>query len=306
MKLSIIIPLFNEEKNLLPLHKEITKVFENINYEIIFINDGSTDSSIKVLENIYSEDKKHVKVINFSRNFGKESAIYAGLSYSSASFTAIIDADLQQDSKYLLEGLNFLEENEEFDVVAFIPDKKKLSSKIFYRIINLLSDIKLKTSASDFRIFRANVKDAILSLKEVNRFSKGIFSFIGFNTKYMEYSLKKRKDGKARFGFRKKVSYAVDGITSFSVKPLKIVGFIGILITLLSFGYLIYIVISTITFGAKTPGFATLACLILFSTGMILSTLGLMGEYILRTFLESKKRPIYIERSKLGFDDEIL
>lgn len=306
MKLSIIVPLFNEEKNLISLYNEITKVFKSINYEIIFVNDGSTDHSINVLNSIYDKDKTHVRVINFSRNFGKESAIYAGLKHSYSKYTAIIDADLQQNSKYIFDGLKFLEENDNFDVVAFIPDKKKLSSKIFYHLINLVSDIKFKNSASDFRIFRENVKNAILSLSEVNRFSKGIFSYVGFETKYMEYTLRKRNDGKARFGFRKKVSYAVDGITSFSVKPLKIISLFGLIITFLSFGYLVYIIITTLSFGAKTPGFATLASLILFLAGMILSTLGLIGEYILRIFLESKNRPIYIEKSKLGFDEDIL
>jgi len=306
MILSIIVPCFNEEDSLKQLHDEINKVLNKINYEIIFINDGSTDNSSNILKDIYNSNKERVKVINFSRNFGKEASIYAGLKYAIGEYTAIIDADMQQDPKYILNAFNFLEKNKEYDVVALIPDKKKFFSNLFYKTINSLSDIKLKNNASDFRIFRSSVRKAILMLQETNRFSKGIFSWIGFNTYYMDYILNERKKGKSKFTFRKKVSYAVDGITAYSVKPLKVAGKIGLFITTISFAYFIYIIIKTLVYGAKTPGFATLACLILFSMGIELTFLGITGEYLSKTFIETKKRPLYIEKSRLGIDEEIL
>ena len=170
----------------------------------------------------------------------------------------------------------------------------------------MLSDVKLKSGASDFRVFRENVKQAVMLVLENNRFSKGIFSWVGFETHYLNYEIDKRLSGKTKFSFGKKISYALEGIVSFSVRPLKIVGLMGISLSLLSFIYLFYIIIKTIIYGAKTPGFATLASLILIATGTILTVLGLIGEYLIRTFIETKKRPIYIEKSKLGFDDTIL
>ena len=306
MKLSIIVPSFNEEESLNELYEQIVKTFNKINFEIIFINDGSTDNTINILNKLYEKDKERIKVINFSRNFGKEASIYAGLKHSTGEYTSIIDADLQQDPKYLLDGLNYLEENKETDAVALIPDKKKFFSNLFYKTINSLSDLKLKNNASDFRIFRENVKKACLTVGESNRFSKGIFSWIGFNTHYLDYTLKERKKGKTKFSFRKKVSYAIDGITAYSVKPLKIAGKIGLIITLVSFIYLLYIIIKTLVLGATTPGFATLACLILFSMGVELTFFGIFGEYLSKTFIETKKRPLYIEKSRLGIDEDIL
>ena len=306
MKLSIIVPSFNEEETLNELYNELIKTFREINFEIIFVNDGSFDNTFKILKDLYSQDKERVRVINFSRNFGKEASIYAGLKNSKGEYTSIIDADLQQEPKYLLKALKYLEENETTDMVALIPDKKSFFSNLFYKTINVLSDIKLKNNASDFRIFRENVKNACLMIGESNRFSKGIFSWIGFDTYYMEYKLKERKKGKTKFSFRKKISYAIDGITAFSVKPLRIAGKIGLLITIICFIYLAYIIVKTILLGAKTPGFATLACLVLFSMGIELIFMGIIGEYLSKTFIETKKRPPYIEKSRFGLDEDIL
>ena len=313
MKLSIIIPAFNEEENIDLIYKNIKVLFEDINYELLFINDGSTDKTAKVLESIYKKDQNHFKVINFSRNFGKDAAIYAGLENSVGEYTAIIDADMEQNPKYLLQMLTFLDNNPEYDQVAMVIKERKSGSKFkrwcakrFYKLISKLSDITFTEDASDFRMFRSSVKEAILSLKERNRFSKGIFNWIGFTTKYLEYDVGKRTKGETKFTFKTSCKYALEGIIGFSVKPLRIATVFGSITSLFGFIYLIYIVIKTLILGADTPGFATLACLILFIGGIQLICIGILGEYLAKTFLESKKRPIYVTKSKLGFDDEIL
>jgi glycosyltransferase involved in cell wall biosynthesis len=313
MKLSIVVPAYNEEGNIDAIYNNIKNIFGDINYEIIFVNDGSTDKTYKVLEAVYKKDEDHVRVINFSRNFGKDAAIYAGLEHSNGEYTAIIDADMEQNPKYLLEMLTFLDKNKNYDQVAMTIKKRKsgspikrLCAKLFYKFINNLSDIKFAEDASDFRMFRVCVKDAILRLGEKNRFSKGIFSWIGFNTKYMEYEVGERKSGETKFNFKNSVKYAVNGIVSFSIKPLKIATLLGSITSFGGFIYLIYIIIKTLILGADTPGFATIVSLILLIGGVQLICIGILGEYISRTFIETKNRPIYITKSELGFDEEIL
>jgi len=313
MKLSIIIPACNEEENIDTIYNNIKTIFEEINYEILFIDDGSSDKTMKVLESIFKKDKEHIRVISFSRNFGKDAAIYAGLEHATGEYTCIIDADMEQNPKYLAKMIKFLEENPEYDQVAMTIKKrkngsiiKKFGSKMFYKFINCLSDIKFEKDASDFRMFRMNVKDAILSMPEVNRFSKGIFNWIGFNTKYMEYEVGTRTKGKTKFNLRRSIAYAFDGIVGFSVKPLKIATFLGTLTSICGFIYLIYVVIKTLVLGADTPGFATIICLILFLGGIQLISIGILGEYISKMFVETKERPIYIAKKKLGFESDIL
>ncbi len=313
MKLSIIIPAMNEEENIDTIYNTVKTVFENINYEVIFIDDGSKDKTFKVLESVYKKDKNHVKVIGFSRNFGKDAAIYAGLQSAVGEYTAIIDADMEQNPSYLLKMLTFLENNPEYDQVAMKIKKRKsgsaikrLGGKMFYKVINLLSDTKFSNDVSDFRMFRSNVRDALLSLPEKNRFSKGIFSWIGFNTKEMEYDVGKRTKGETKFNFKASVKYALNGIVGFSVKPLKLATFFGAITSMSGFIYLVYIIIKTICVGIETPGFATIVCLILFIGGIQLLTIGILGEYLAKTFLETKNRPVYIARKKLGLDEDIL
>lgn len=313
MKLSIIIPAMNEEENIDQIYTNIKSIFCDIDYEIIFVDDGSKDKTYKVLETTHKKDREHVKVISFSRNFGKDAAIYAGLEHAQGEYTAIIDADMEQNPSYLLKMLTFLDNNADFDQVAMTIKKrkagsfiKKFGAKMFYKFINSMSDIKFANDASDFRMFRENVKAAILNLPEKNRFSKGIFSWIGFNTKLMEYEVGQRTKGKTKFNFRKSISYAMDGIVGFSVKPLKLATVFGTITSLSGFAYLIYIIIKTIVTGIDTPGFATIVCLILFLGGVQLISIGILGEYISKTFIETKNRPIYIAKNKLGFEEEIL
>lgn len=313
MKLSVIIPAYNEEENLETVFNSIKSIFQDISFEVIFVNDGSTDKTAKVLESLYKSDKVHVKAINFSRNFGKDAAIYAGLESASGEYISIIDADMEQHPKYLLQMLTFLDKNDDYDSVAMTIKKRKAGSfikrvgaKMFYKLINALSDVKFAEDASDFRMFRKNVRDAILKLPEKNRFSKGIFSWIGFKTKCMEYEVGTRTKGETKFNFKKSIRYALDGIVGFSVKPLKIATIVGALTSIAGFIYLIYIIIKTLVIGIDTPGFATIVCLILFIGGIQLLCIGILGEYLSKTFIESKNRPIYVEKSRLGFDEEIL
>ena len=313
MKLSIIIPAYNEEGNIALIYDAITNVLKSIRFELIFVNDGSNDRTFEEIKKIYKKDSEHIKAINFSRNFGKDAALYAGISHASGEYTAIIDADMEQNPKYLLEMLAFLEKNKNYDQVAMaIKERisgspfKRLGGKIFYKFINKLSDIKFQENVSDFRMFRNNMKEAILSLEETNRFSKGIFNWVGFNTKVLEYEVGKRASGVSKFNLKTSLKYAKEGIIAYSVKPLKIATFIGLFTSLAGFVYLIYTIIKTLVMGIEIPGFATIVCLILFIGGIQLLCIGILGEYLAKTFIETKKRPIYVAQSKLGFDDEIL
>lgn len=308
MKLNVIIPVYNEEENIKDFYNSIIKVLKNIDYKLLFINDGSTDKSAEELKVLYQKDKQRVRIINFSRNFGKEAALYAGFKNSNAEYTAIIDADLQQDPKYLLEMMNELENDKNIDSICMIQknNKKRFFQKNFYRIINKLSKTSFVNNASDFRMVRNYVVKSIISISEKNRFSKGLFSWIGFNTKYLPYKVKKRNKGTTKWTFIKLLNYSVDGFTGFTTTPLKLATYSGLLSSLSAFIYLTIIIIKTIVNGKDIPGYASIVCLILFIGGIQLLCIGILGEYISKTYIEAKNRPIYIEKNKIGFDEEIL
>ena len=313
MKLDIIVPAYNEEGNVKKLYEKIKDVLKKEKFRIIFVNDGSTDDTYKILKELYKEDKERVRVVNFSRNFGKEAAMYAGIEKSTAKYTAIIDADLQQNPKYLVEMLEFLEKNEEYDEVAMVNKDRsnykgiaKWATRRFYKLMNSMSDVKFEEDASDFRMFRSYVRTAILKLSEKNRFTKGIFGYIGFKIKCIPYKVEERNSGKSKFNLRKTLSYGVDGIVGYSIKPLKIATVMGFITSILGFIYLIYLIIKTIVVGIETPGFATIVCLLLFIGGIELLCIGILGEYISKVFVETKNRPIYLEKNSLGFEDDIL
>ena len=234
MKLSIIIPCKNEEGNIVKLHDKISKTLKKIKYETIYIDDGSTDKTLDKLKGLYKKDSKKVKVLSFSRNFRKEAAMLAGLEHATGEYTCIIDADLQQNPKYLLQMYEYLEKNEDCDIVGMymsnrIDESKilKLCKNLFYKVMNRLSEVHLEDAASDFRMFRSNVREAIISLSERNRFTKGIFAWIGFNAKYLPYDVEPRGSGKTSFGFINYLKYAIDGLLAFSYKPLKIATYLG-------------------------------------------------------------------------------
>lgn len=308
MKLDVIVPLYNEEENLKDFYKAVNKSLKDIDYRLVFINDGSSDSSLKVLKKLYETDKKRIRIVSFSRNFGKESAIYAGLKNSNAEYAAIIDADLQQDPDYLVEMVKILDKSDDVDSVCMIQAQKKnrFFQKLFYRFINKISKTNFVNGASDFRMFRKKVVESILSLSEKNRFSKGIFSWVGFNTLYLPYVVKKRKKGKSKWNFFKLLNYAIDGFVGFSTSPLKFSVYLGLLSSASAFVYLIVILIKTLIKGKDVPGYASTICLILFIGGCILLSIGILGEYLAKTYLEVKNRPIYIESERIGFESDIL
>ncbi len=313
MELSIIVPSYNEEGNIETLYKKITKECENLKYEIIFINDGSIDKTLEKITDLYNKDKKHIRLIDFSRNFGKDAAMFAGLKHANGEFIAIIDSDLQQNPKYLTIMLNHLKTHPNTDQIAMVMKDRKtenlitrINKKAFYFLINHLSDVQFVNGASDFRMFRKHVADAICELNETNRFSKGIFSWIGFNTEYMYYEVEKRYSGKTKFNTKKQIKYAIDGIVNFSNFPLKIATISGGIFSISAFLYFLYIIIKTLIIGKDIPGYASIFCAILFIGGFQLFIIGIIGEYIAKTYIESKKRPIYICRNKLGFKDDNL
>lgn len=307
-ELSVIVPCFNEEGNLKLFNKTLITELKNIDYEVIYVDDGSQDKTLKVLKEIAKQDK-NIKYISFSRNFHKDAAIQAGLENCNAKYSCIIDADMQQHPKYITKMYNFLEENKNYDQIAMVNKKRKekkltiFFKKCFYKIIDKLSDIKFVEGASDFRMFRQNVIQEILKLKERNRFSKGIFSWIGFNTYYMEYDVLERNNGESKFKLKANLKYALDGIISFSTKPLRIATFIGLISSFIAFILLIEVLIEKIFWNTPIAGYPTIMCAILFIGGIQLITIGILGEYLAKTYIETKKRPIYIVKEKYGFKD---
>jgi len=313
MKLNVIIPCMNEEENVIPLYEKLVEALDEIDFKLIFINDGSTDKTTLKLKEIWEHDKKRVGIINFSRNFGKDAAIYAGLLHTDADYSVIIDGDLQQNPKYLINMMNHLDKHEDIDIVAMVNSKRKENFIVkflkwgFYTFINMISDIRFAKGVSDFRMFRRNVVEAICQLSENNRFSKGIFSWIGFNTHLMEYKVEDRVSGRSKFSFIGQWKYAFNGIINFSVKPLRLATFFGLLSAVAALIYFIVIIVQTLVHGTDVPGYPSLLCAILFLGGLQLIAIGTLGEYMSKTYLESKKRPVYIAKSKFGFkDDDIL
>ncbi len=308
--ISVVIPCFNEEGNVKLIYDRLIETLKNYKLELIFVNDGSTDKTLENLKKIVKESKTLIKVINFSRNFGKESAIFAGLEHASGDFISIIDSDMQQDPLYIKKMVDFLLKNDEYDSVAMYQEKRKegvLSSflkKRFYKFINKISDTKLREDASDFRTLRKKVVKDVISLKEYYRFSKGIFSWIGYNTYYMPYEVKERASGKTKWSIKSLFKYAFDGIISFTTAPLRFATYIGLLTSFASVVYLIVVVVQKIFFGIDIPGYATIITLILLLGGLQLFSLGIIGEYIGRSYIEVKKRPIYIAKNIISSEKE--
>ncbi len=308
MKLDIIVPTYNEEGNVKEFYNKTEQALVGIKHTYIFVNDGSKDNTLSKLKELYELDDDHVRIISFSKNFGKEAAIYAGLLHSKGDFACIIDCDLQQNPNYLKKMYTFLVENDEYDSICMCQKQKnkRFMQHLFYKIMNKLSNIEIVDGASDFRMFRRNMINAILKIAEKNRFSKGIFSYVGFNTYYDKYIVEKRKSGKTKWNKNKLYNYAFEGITSFSTKPLRAATYVGLLISLIAFIYLIVILIKTLIIGVDTPGYASLMCVILFIGGIQLIFLGIIGEYLGKTYNETKNRPIFIAKEKYGFDEDIL
>ena len=299
IKISLVVPCLNEAGNINNIYERINEVFDGINKQVIFIDDGSIDNTYKEIEEL-SKKFKDVEGISFSRNFGKESALLAGLKISNGEYTAFLDADLQQEPKYILDMVNILDNNPEIDIVSAKPKKRNESSimiafkSAFYSLINKVSDIKLEKDVSDFRTFRTNVKEALLSMPEYYRFSKGMFSWVGFNNEYIEYEVQERRVGETKWSFSKLVKYGIDGIMSYTTSPLKIALYLGVILSAISILYMFYVIIKRVFFVADIPGYTTIVVLILLIGGIQLFILGLFGEYLAKMYIEVKNRPIYL------------
>ena len=307
IKISLVVPCLNEAGNINNIYERINEVFDGINKQVIFIDDGSIDNTYKEIEEL-SKKFKDVEGISFSRNFGKESALLAGLKISNGEYTAFLDADLQQEPKYILDMVNILDNNPEIDIVSAKPKKRNESSimiafkSAFYSLINKVSDIKLEKDVSDFRTFRTNVKEALLSMPEYYRFSKGMFSWVGFNNEYIEYEVQERRVGETKWSFSKLVKYGIDGIMSYTTSPLKIALYLGVILSAISILYMFYVIIKRVFFVADIPGYTTIVVLILLIGGIQLFILGLFGEYLAKMYIQEKNRPQYIIKNKTKKD----
>lgn len=300
-KISIIVPCYNEEEALPLFYKEINKVSEAMDeeFEFIFVNDGSKDKTLEVIKNLSTLDKR-CKYINFSRNFGKEAAMYAGLELSTGNYITLMDADLQDPPSLLPKMLKLIKE-EGYDSVGTRrvtrkgePPIRSFFARMFYKIINKMSKVEMVDGARDYRLMTRQMTDAIINLKEYNRYSKGLFSFVGFNTKWLEYENVQRVAGETKWSFWKLFLYAIDGIVAFTTAPLTIAAIMGLIFCLIAFIMIIVIIVKTIAFGDPTSGWPSLACIIFLVSGVQLFALGIIGQYLSKTYLETKKRPIYI------------
>lgn len=306
-KISIIISCYNEEKAL-PLFyeeltKNITKFPKDIEFEIIFVNDGSKDNTLNIIKKISLEDKQ-VKYISFSRNFGKEAAIYAGLENCTGNYVTLMDADLQDPPSLLLEMYNYII-TENYDAIGTRrvnrkgePIVRSFFSRAFYKLINKMTSFEMVDGARDYVFMKRTVVDAIISLKEYNRYSKGLFSFVGFNVKWIEYQNIQRVAGKTKWSFWKLTKYALEGITAFSTAPLILSSIIGLVFCVISFLLIVAIIFKTLILGDPTSGWPSLVCIIFMVSGIQLFSLGIIGQYLSKTYLEVKQRPIYIVKEK--------
>ena len=303
-KISVIVPCYNEEEALPYFYKEIKKIEKEMDYvdfEYIFVEDGSKDKTLDILRDFAKKDKK-ARYLSLSRNFGKEASMYAGLKYSTGDYVTIMDADLQDPPALLPEMYKYIKEDG-YDQVATRRANRKgepiirsFFAKMFYKIINKMSKVEMVDGARDFRLMKRQVVDSILDLAEYNRYSKGLFSFVGYKTKWLEYNNIERVAGKTKWSFWKLFKYAIEGITAFSTAPLAFASFLGVFMCLIALVFIVIIIVKTIIYGDPVGGWPSLACIILFASGVQLLCLGIIGQYLSKTYLESKGRPIYIIR----------
>ena len=311
-KISVVVPCYNEQEVICYFYDEMSKVMnkmeneedKNINFEIIFVNDGSKDSSLEIMRELAEKDKK-VKYLSFSRNFGKEAAILAGFEHATGDYVCMMDADLQDPPSLLPEMYKILKDNTEYDSVATRrvsrdgePPIRSFFARLFYKIMNKISDTELMDGARDYRLMSRKFVDSLLELKEYNRFSKGLFGWVGYKTKWIEYKNIERVAVETKWSFFKLLLYAIDGVVAFSTVPLAIVSLVGMLMLFVSFIVIIFIIIKTLIFHDPTSGWPSLACIITFIGGLQIFCLGVIGQYLSKTYLETKDRPRYIIEEK--------
>ncbi len=302
--ISVIVPCFNEQESLPFFYEEINKVSKQMNalsFEFIFVDDGSKDNTLSVIKEYASKDER-VKYISFSRNFGKEAAIYAGFEACIGDYAVLMDADLQDPPSLLPEMYKAIKE-EGYDSAATRrvtrkgePPIRSFFARMFYKIINRISDADIVDGARDYRLMTRTMVDTIISMSEYNRFSKGIFGWIGFNTKWIEYENVERVAGETKWSFWKLFKYSLEGITAFSVEPLQIASVFGMLFSLIALIMIIVIIVRTLIFGDPTSGWPSLVCIIMLIGGIQLLCIGILGQYLSKTYLETKHRPIYVTK----------
>ncbi len=306
---SVVVPCFNEQDVLPLFYVSILKVMQEIGpraeFEVLFVDDGSSDGTLEIVQELCEKDSR-MRYISFSRNFGKEAAMYAGLEHARGDYVALMDADLQDPPALLAEMYACLEKGE-YDCVATRrvtrkgePPVRSFCARCFYKLINRLSDTEIVDGARDYRLMTRQMVDAILRLKETNRFSKGIFSWVGFRTKWLEYENAERAAGQTKWSFWKLFKYSLNGIVAFSTLPLAFASLMGLLFCALSFLLIIWIIVKTIVWGDPVAEYPSTLCVIFFIGGIQLFCVGILGQYLAKTYVETKKRPIYIvKKAKL-------
>lgn len=303
-KITIVVPCFNEEENIEDFHIAIKKVFEETlhfqyKYDFVFVDDGSKDNTLGEVHRL-AEQYENVKYISFSRNFGKEAALYAGLSHATGDYVTVMDADLQDPPELLPEMIEYIESGE-YECVATRRKNRKGESKIrsffaknFYKIIQKMSNVEIRDGARDYRLMTRKFVNSLLELTEYNRFSKGLFAWVGYPVKWIAFDNKERKKGITKWSFWKLLVYAVDGIVSFSIFPAVVAGIFGMLFCIVAFLVMIFIFARALIFGDPVAGWPSTVCIILFIGGIQLFCTGIIGEYVAKTYMEVKKRPMYI------------
>lgn len=305
-KISVVVPCYNEEMALPVYYREMCRVMEEMKeqeFELLFVDDGSGDDTLEIMRQLHEADKR-CTYLSFSRNFGKEAAIYAGLCNATGDYVAIMDVDLQDPPGLLPEMYQILRE-EGYDSVATRrstregePKIRSFLSKTFYKVINKISRTEIVSGARDYRLMKRKMVEAVLEMSEYNRFSKGIFEWVGFRTKWLEFPNVKRSAGETKWSMRKLFLYSLEGITGFSVAPLSLAAIIGILFCGLSFLMILFIVCRTLIWGDAVSGWPSLVCIIFMVSGIQLLCTGIVGQYLSKTYLETKHRPIYILREQ--------
>ena len=306
-KISIIVPCYCEEESIPLFYDAVEKVapqLPNIELEYWFIDDGSSDNTLGELRKLQQKDPEHVHYASFSRNFGKEAGLYCGLQQATGDYVAVMDVDLQDPPELLPKMLGYLESGE-YDCVGTRrvdrkgePPIRSFFAHMFYKLINKISDTEIVDGARDYRLMTRQMVDAILSMSEYNRFSKGIFSWVGFKTKYLEYQNKERVAGKTSWNFWSLLKYSIDGIVSFSQTPLNIASYVGLFSSFASVIGIIFVIARKLIYGGSAFGWASMVCIFLFIGGIQLLCLGIVGKYIGKIFMEVKKRPVYILKEK--------
>ena len=306
MKLSLVVPAYNEEEALPIFYEEVMKVekeLQGVELEFVFVDDGSLDKTLEVLR-VLNENDGRVHYVSFSRNFGKEAAIYAGLENATGDYVAILDADLQDPPALLPEMLRIVTE-EDYECVGTRrvdrkgePPIRSWFARQFYKIMNKISSTDIVDGARDFQLMSRKVVNAILSMGEYNRFSKGIFGWVGFKRKWLEYENIERAAGETKWSFWGLFIYALDGIVAFSTAPLVIASIMGMLFCLAAFAFILIIIWRTLMFGDPTPGWPSMICILLLVSGVQLLCIGILGQYVAKTYLETKRRPLYLVQEK--------